>query len=810
MTRAQKWIVTSFLALATLLVAIFFALRVSFVAQAEGGLEVFAGTEPIKPDPEEPDPEAEMLPIGQLGHFYEAQIQVVGGSGSYVWEIEDPSALPEGLTLDPDLDDLGVIRGTPMRSEPGTTICIKVTDKFDSELSGIATFTLIIAEEGWIPTISTEALSDAVIGKDYAYPIECEGHAGFANEWTISDGILPPGLILEEDDDFHGTITGTPTAEGTFVFTLRVENRIGYTEQTYTVVVDPQLNISYPAGEYSLGDTVQFESTIGNEHKPVDWGIKENRSSETTISLDGLLTIGSDEMNTYVVVYARSKTNGNNDNYLRFDFINPNAHSITVINGTVTNGLDLISGAVEGDIVRIEADVIEGKRFRNWTVESDSVILEFSDDVGETVEFPMPAGDLVITANYDTVIDMVSATFDAPGKGDRVDKTLAVGDEGYTAAIYSVQVGTDSADPDEVIYESGKEYTFFLRFVAEDGYVLASPEALTVIINGQECDSDAYDSENETWAITLAVPDEAPQQYSVTVEGGVADLTLAEEGASITVTANTPAEGYVFERWTSSDVTFENAESAVTTFTMPAKQVTVKVVWAEIVAEPEYPHSTVDGVEVYTDSLAAGTSKDLTGIFSAAKAANGNVKLTVESLEVEFDVDAVSALGGKEVSFTAFLLRTDQFGTEGAQFIIATTLSGADAQLENGKVTLSMPLAIELPEGKVAKIYAIGDNGQKTDKNASVADGQVTFETDRIASFALILEDEPVQSEGLSGGAIAGITVGSVSGGLTIAGLVMVFLHKKGLVSIKFIAKLLLKKSSLFRKKKKAKEESEE
>ena len=65
-------------------------------------------------------------------------------------------------------------------------------------------------------------------------------------------------------------------------------------------------------------------------------------------------------------------------------------------------------------------------------------------------------------------------------------------------------------------------------------------------------------------------------RYAVTVNSGKADKTTAAQGETVKVTANAPATGKVFDRWTSSDgVTFADAYSAATTFTMPAQAVAV-------------------------------------------------------------------------------------------------------------------------------------------------------------------------------------------------------------------------------------------
>ena len=67
------------------------------------------------------------------------------------------------------------------------------------------------------------------------------------------------------------------------------------------------------------------------------------------------------------------------------------------------------------------------------------------------------------------------------------------------------------------------------------------------------------------------------QTYTVTVTNGTATPTKAAAGATITVKANAPESGKVFGKWTTSTegVTFTDATAAETTFTMPARDVTV-------------------------------------------------------------------------------------------------------------------------------------------------------------------------------------------------------------------------------------------
>jgi uncharacterized protein YjdB len=105
----------------------------------------------------------------------------------------------------------------------------------------------------------------------------------------------------------------------------------------------------------------------------------------------------------------------------------------------------------------------------------------------------------------------------------------------------------------------------------------------------------------------------------VTVTNGSANKTTAYAGETITITANTPAAHKLFDTWTTtSGVTFANAKASQTTFTMPAKAVTVTATYKD---EPKYD---VTGVALSAPqaSLNLGRTLKLTATVSPANAAD--------------------------------------------------------------------------------------------------------------------------------------------------------------------------------------------
>lgn len=73
-------------------------------------------------------------------------------------------------------------------------------------------------------------------------------------------------------------------------------------------------------------------------------------------------------------------------------------------------------------------------------------------------------------------------------------------------------------------------------------------------------------------------------RYSITVVGGTADKTTATAGETVTITADNPQEGMCWVQWDLTDgIGFAQSDAATTTFTMPARPVTVHAIFKGII-----------------------------------------------------------------------------------------------------------------------------------------------------------------------------------------------------------------------------------
>ncbi|MCU1322108.1 MAG: Ig domain protein, partial [Acidobacteriaceae bacterium] len=146
-----------------------------------------------------------------FGVAYSQALQATGGTPNYTWSITSGS-LPAGLSLVPST---GMIAGTPTVS--GTfPVVVAVTDS--SSPAQTQSTSLAIAVSPSDLAVASSTMSAGSVGVAYSQPLQVTG--GTPNyTWAVTAGSLPAGLSLAPS---AGVITGTPSAAGTFPFTLTV------------------------------------------------------------------------------------------------------------------------------------------------------------------------------------------------------------------------------------------------------------------------------------------------------------------------------------------------------------------------------------------------------------------------------------------------------------------------------------------------------------------------------------------------------------------------------------------------------------
>ena len=174
------------------------------------------------------------LKPGAVGVPYSAVVAVTGNGGLGMGWSVSAGTLPAGLTLAPDgTPGDTMITGTPTTSGTSTfTVKVGDTDGYIPNRAATKQFTIVVVA----PLVAQPAAQPpptGVVGKPYVgvAPGATGGLAPY--QWTLTGGNAPPGLSV---DPATGALGGTPTAAGTFAYTLGVTDTGGRTASTSATV----------------------------------------------------------------------------------------------------------------------------------------------------------------------------------------------------------------------------------------------------------------------------------------------------------------------------------------------------------------------------------------------------------------------------------------------------------------------------------------------------------------------------------------------------------------------------------------------
>src|SRR3989442_1569637 len=150
------------------------------------------------------------LPSGTVGVAYSATLSGAGGTPPYTWSLTTGS-LPPGLALSTS----GTISGMPT-SVGSYTFTIQAADSVGQKASQAFTVSIVPAL-----SITTTSLPSGTVGVAYSTTFSATGGTP-PYTWSLTTGSLPPGLALSTS----GTISGPPTAVGSYTFTIQAADSV--------------------------------------------------------------------------------------------------------------------------------------------------------------------------------------------------------------------------------------------------------------------------------------------------------------------------------------------------------------------------------------------------------------------------------------------------------------------------------------------------------------------------------------------------------------------------------------------------------
>ena len=289
-------------------------------------------------------------------------------------------------------------------------------------------------------------------------------------------------------------------------------------------------------------------------------------------------------------------------------------YDVTVKKGTATP-----SFAKEGTEIIITANTIPGRKFERWNVLSDNVTL--ADKNNRTTTFNMPAGEVQVEAKYKALqsITVNDGTYTVNGettteavKGDKIVATANPAPEGEKFAGWNV-VGVDGLTDEQkavspIEFEMPKngveltaQYKTLRNIVVNNGTYTVNGTDDKQAVEGDKINIKAAERPGYQFVRWEVVPDNVtitgvnneeatfimPNEnvelkarynklYTITVDGGHADVTSALTGKEITVDADVP-DGKKFMGWKADGITLTPAQqqSKHITFFMPEGNVTL-------------------------------------------------------------------------------------------------------------------------------------------------------------------------------------------------------------------------------------------
>ncbi len=250
------------------------------------------------------------FPPWTAGILFSEQITATGGTGSLTFTDKNNDLLPSNLTL----STTGLVSGLPLGGTYNF-ICL-VTDSLGSTKE--QAMSIIINDS---LKVVTTTLADWTVGIAFSNQLLRSGGTGVITFIDKNSDLIGSGLSLSAT----GLLNGSPTAAGTYNFTLQITDALGaIDERLLTININDSVvitTLSLPDGDSDIDYTQQLISTGGTGLTV--WADKNNDllSTGLVLSADGLISgIPSVGIFTFTAV-ATDNLGSNDEQFYSFEII---------------------------------------------------------------------------------------------------------------------------------------------------------------------------------------------------------------------------------------------------------------------------------------------------------------------------------------------------------------------------------------------------------------------------------------------------------------------------------------------------------
>lgn len=510
-----------------------------------------------------------------IGVAYSHQLVGQGGTAPYTSFSRDTGNLPPGILLSPS----GVLSGTPTTlGSYNATISAFDSSTGTGPYRDATAFTLVVAASPPI-TIAPTTLPAATVGAAYSTAVTATGGTGGPYTFTVDSGTLPPGLSLAAG----GTLSGTPTAGGSFNVVIRAADGVNMpATRAYTLTVAaPFLGLA-PAAMPAITQGVAFSQALSasNGTAPYTYSIESGAlPSGLTLAGNGVISGTTSVAGPYTVTVRATDSSTGTGPYI----------TIASYSGTVQAGTPSIV---------------------QTTLPNGTAGVAYSQTLTGTAGAGAPYTFAVVSGALPAGI------------------TLSAGGvvAGTPSAVGTFTVAVQVTDPDA--QTSQRSYTFSIA--APTLQLAPAAGSLTSSYGGAF--SQAFTASGSIAPYTYALTGALPTGLSFVPATGVLSGTPTQPGSfNITVTATdaTTGTGAPFSVQRTYTLTVAAPTIAISPASLPAG--TVGAAYSQTLASS-------GGVAPYTfqvsaGALPAGLTLSAGGVLSGTPTAAGTFTLTVAATD---------------------------------------------------------------------------------------------------------------------------------------------------------------------------------